>query len=102
GDEIICDENSHVFLYEGGGIAFNSGCQTRILKGDRGRLCREMIEPYINPDDVHKARTRLVSLENTANRGGGSCYSEEAIADISALCRSRGIALHLDGARIWN
>jgi threonine aldolase len=102
GDEIICDENSHVFLYEGGGIAFNSGCQTRTLKGDRGRLNKEMIEPYINPDDVHKPRTRLVSLENTANRGGGSCYSEDAIADISALCRTRGIALHLDGARIWN
>jgi len=68
GDEIICEENSHVYIYEGGGIAFNSGCQVKAIKGDRGRINNEQILACINPDDIHKARTALVCLENTSNR----------------------------------
>ena len=74
GDEVISDKVSHVYIYEGGGIAFNSGCQVKALDGDRGRITADQVRESINPNDVHKAKTSLVSLENTANRGGGSCY----------------------------
>src|SRR5689334_11646100 len=68
GDEVICDFLSHIYQYEGGGIAFNSGCSVRLLQGDRGRITAEQVLAAINPDDVHKPVSRLVSLENTANR----------------------------------
>ena len=102
GDEVICDKLSHVYIYEGGGIAFNSGCQVKALDGDRGRIYAENIEAAINPDDVHKARTSLVSLENTANRGGGSCYEFTDIQQIKNICLKNNLKLHLDGARLWN
>jgi threonine aldolase len=102
GDEVICDAMSHVYVYEGGGIAFNSGSQVKPLQGDRGRINAAQVAAAINPDDVHKARTRLVCLENTTNRGGGACYSLQEIAAIQAVCRQHGLALHLDGARLWN
>ena len=63
GDEVICDKVSHVYIYEGGGIAFNSGCQVKPIDGDRGRITAEQVINAINPDDPHKARTKLVSLE---------------------------------------
>jgi threonine aldolase len=75
GDEVICDVLSHIYLYEGGGIAANSGSSVRLLQGDRGRITASMVQESINPEDIHKPRTSLVSLENTANRGGGSCYN---------------------------
>ena len=102
GDEVICDKISHVYIYEGGGIAFNSGCQVKALEGDRGRITSIQVQEAINPDDVHKARTSLVSLENTANRGGGSCYSFDDIQQIKAVCVNNNLMLHLDGARLFN
>ncbi len=102
GQEVVCDKSSHVYIYEGGGIAFNSGCQVRALEGDRGRINAAQVVESINPDDVHKAPTRLVSLENTANRGGGSCYEWGAILGIREACNRHGLALHLDGARLYN
>lgn len=102
GDEVICEQNSHVYLYEGGGIAVNSLCQVKLLQGDRGRLTALQIAQSINPDDIHRPVSKLVSLENTANRGGGSCYEWQEIIAIHDLCRSRNLRLHLDGARIWN
>src|ERR1700743_645862 len=82
GDEVICEKSSHVYIYEGGGIAFNSGSQVRAVDGDRGRITAEQVSISINADDVHKARTSLVALENTSNRGGGSCYDLEEIKKI--------------------
>jgi len=102
GDEVICDKVSHVYIYEGGGIAFNSGCQVKALDGDRGRITAEQVIRTINPDDVHKARTSLVSLENTANRGGGSCYDFTEFQKIKEICLNNKLSLHLDGARLWN
>ena len=72
GDEVICDESSHIYQYEGGGIALNSGASVKLLYGDRGRINARQVEEAIQPDDVHRAHTRMVSLENTSNRGGGS------------------------------
>lgn len=102
GDEVICEAGSHVYFYEGGGIAKNAGAQVRLVQGDRGQITAEQIAPLINPDDVHRARTRLVSLENTCNRGGGSCYDLAEIAKIRTLCDAHGLGLHLDGARLMN
>lgn len=101
-DELIADQRSHVYRYEGGGIAFNSGVSARLLDGDRGRITVEMIAPEINLENVHYPRTSLVVLENTVNKGGGSCYSLKDIEPIAALCRDKKLKLHLDGARIFN
>src|SRR5919112_6072420 len=86
GDEVICDKVSHVYIYEGGGIAFNSGAQVKPIDGDRGRITAEQVLSAVNPDDIHRARTSLVSLENTANRGGGSCYEWSDIQQIKEVC----------------
>ena len=102
GDEVICEKMSHVFIYEGGGIAFNSGSQVKALEGDRGRINVEQVIESINPDDVHKAKTSLVSLENTSNRGGGSCYNFTDFQSIKEVCLKNKLGLHLDGARLWN
>lgn len=102
GDEVICDQFSHVYIFEGGGIASNSGCQVRPLVGDLGRITADQVAEAINPDDIHKARTRLVSLENTANRGGGSCYDFNEFQLIKDVCSKNKLSFHLDGARIWN
>ena len=102
GDEVICDESSHVYQYEGGGIAFNSGASVKLLYGDRGRITANQVLAAINPDDPHRAKTSLVSIENTSNRGGGSCYDLAEIKKIQALCKEKNLALHLDGARLWN
>jgi threonine aldolase len=103
GDEVICDELSHVYQYEGGGIAFNSGCSVRLLHGDSGRLNAGQIENAINnPYDVHKATSSLVSLENTCNRAGGSCYDFEEIKKIRKVCDAHQLKFHLDGARLFN
>jgi threonine aldolase len=102
GDEVICDKLSHVYIYEGGGIAFNSGCQVKPLDGNLGRINAAQVAEAINPDDVHKAKTQLVSLENTANRGGGSCYEMYDIQQIKQVCLENNLKLHLDGARLFN
>jgi threonine aldolase len=102
GDEVICDESSHVYQYEGGGIAFNSGASVKLLQGSFGRITSEQVAAVIQPDDAHRAHTSLVSLENTSNRGGGSCYDFDEIKKIQAVCKEKGLAFHLDGARLWN
>ena len=102
GDEVICDESSHVYQYEGGGIAFNSSASVKLLYGDRGRINATQVKAAINADDNHKANTSLVCLENTSNRGGGSCYDFNEIKKIKEVCIENHLALHLDGARLWN
>jgi len=102
GDEIICDATSHIYQYEGGGIAFNSGSSVRLINGDKGRITAEQVAENINPDDVHKAHSSLVSLENTSNRGGGSCYETGEIKNIRTVCDENDLKLHLDGARLFN
>src|ERR1700749_756461 len=101
-DELIADQTAHIYRYEGGGIAFNSGVSTRLLNGYRGIITAEMIEPEINAENIHYPHTSLVALENTVNKGGGSCYTLEQIKPIADLCRNKSLKLHLDGARIFN
>jgi threonine aldolase len=102
GDEVICDENSHVYRYEGGGIAFNSGASVKLFYGDRGRITAQQVKEAINPDDPHRPHTSLVCLENTSNRGGGSCYDFAEIKKINQVCIENKLSFHLDGARLWN
>lgn len=102
GGEVICHQESHIYKYEGGGIAKNSGASVRLLDGNRGRLFATDIEQYINPDDIHFPVTQLISLEDTANRGGGAVYDFSEIQKIGKLARANNLPLHLDGARLFN
>ena len=101
-DEIICDRTSHIYNYEVGGYAFHSGCSIRYLTGDRGIFTAEDVLRNINPEDVHKPITRLVSLENTSNRGGGKIYPVDVIQSIKKVCDEHQLMLHLDGSRLMN
>lgn len=102
GDEVICEKLSHIYQYEGGGIAFNAGASVRLIDGNRGRITADQVKENINPEDVHKPSTTLVSLENTGNRGGGSCYHFADIQAIKEVCLQNNLKLHLDGARLFN
>jgi len=102
GDEVICDNTAHVYNFEGGGIAFNSGCSVRLLNGDRGRFTAEDVLENINPDNIHNPHTQLVVVENTSNKGGGSIWDIAEIEKISSVCRNNGLKFHLDGARLFN
>lgn len=101
-DEVICDEYSHIYQYETGGYAFNSGISVNLLQGTNGKITAGQIEAAIKADYDWLPRTSLVVLENTCNKGGGSYYTLEEIQPIRDLCRARGLGLHLDGARLFN
>jgi threonine aldolase len=103
GDEVICNKLSHIYYYEGGGIAFNSGASVCLLDGDRGRINASDVMSHINdPLDVHRPLTRLVEIENTMNKGGGAVYDYNEIIEISKVCRENDLKFHLDGARLFN
>ena len=102
GDEVICHKLSHVYYYEGGGIAFNSGSSVCLLEGDHGRITAEDVEAHVNPDDIHRPVTRLVSVENTMNKGGGAIYDFNELKKIGGVCKLHGLGYHLDGARLFN
>lgn len=102
GQEVICEKLSHIYIYEAGGIAFNSNCQVKTIEGDRGRITADQVTEAINPEDIHRAPTALVSIENTANRGGGSCYEFAEIERIKSVCINNNLKFHLDGARLFN
>jgi threonine aldolase len=100
--EVICDQTAHIYNYEGGGIAFHSGASVSLVPGERGKMAPKQIEASIRPDNIHFPITRLVALENTVNKGGGTYYTLGEIAAISTLCKAHNLSLHLDGARVFN
>jgi threonine aldolase len=102
GDEVIVDGTGHSFLYESGGLAGISHVQANPLPGVRGLLTAEQIEAAIRPPWDHYARTSMVIVENTSNGGGGTLYELSQLAAIGDLAKRRGLAFHLDGARLWN
>jgi threonine aldolase len=102
GDEILCDTNCHIYNYEAGGPAILSSVMCRTIDGDCGIMDISQLEDKIRPDNEHLVRTRVVCLENTHNRGGGKVYPLEKIQAISSWARENGLAMHLDGARLWN
>ena len=101
-DEVICDEMSHIYQYEVGGYAFHSGIGVNLLKGENGILTGPMVEAAIKPRQDWLPKSTLVVIENTCNKGGGGIYPMENIRAIRAVCKKHGMALHLDGARIFN
>jgi len=102
GDEILVEANAHVYYYESGGPAALSGVMCRCLNGQRGIFGGAEIEAALRPPDQHFARTRLVCVENTHNRGGGKIWPLERIQEVAATARKHGLQLHLYGARLWN
>ncbi|MDY0281890.1 MAG: GntG family PLP-dependent aldolase [Salinivirgaceae bacterium] len=103
GSEVICHEESHIYLYEGGGIALNAQSSVRTLPGERGRIKAYQIADSINDlNDIHKPISRMVGIENTMNKGGGSIYDFREIVKIREACNQNNLILHLDGARLFN
>jgi len=103
GDQVICDKYSHVFNYEGGGGAFNSGVSFKLINGNRGMFNSNQLLESINPKEFyHSPLSSLVTIENTTNKGGGACWDMNEIKNIKKICKENNLGLHLDGARIWN
>src|SRR6202165_698186 len=102
GDELLCDASAHIYQYEAGGPAVLSGVMCRTIEGDYGVMDLSQLEDKIRPNNDHYVRTRLVCLENTHNRGGGRIYPIEKIQAISEWAWKHHLAMHLDGARLWN
>jgi threonine aldolase len=102
GSEVICDARSHIYLYEGGGIAFNSGASVKLIGSERGLYTAKDVVEAINKDDVHFPNSSLVCIENTMNKGGGACWDWEELMKIKSVCVQNNIPFHLDGARIFN
>ncbi|TLS38261.1 low-specificity L-threonine aldolase [Pseudalkalibacillus caeni] len=102
GNEIILEEESHVFYYEGAGISALAGVQPRTVKGKRGNMTVEAIKAAIRPVDIHMPKTGLIILENTHNRAGGAVYPLEDMKNIYQLAQEKGIPVHIDGARLFN
>jgi len=101
-DELICDVDSHVYQYETGGYAFNSGVAVNLIHGQNGKISADQIEKVIKAGYDWQPISKLVVIENTCNKGGGSYYTLDEIAPIAQLCKAKGLRLHLDGARIFN
>ncbi len=102
GDELLCEAGCHLYNYEQSGYAQICGVAARTIEGRYGVLRPEQFEGMVRPGDAHYPRTRLVSLENTHNRGGGSVQPYEYVEAIVAWARGQGLRTHLDGARLWN
>ena len=102
-DQIICDKWAHIHLYEGGGASFNSGVNFNLIDGNRGMITAEQVRDGINdPEFYHAPLSKMVSIENTTNKGGGACYEMEDLVKIKQVCVANNLKLHLDGARLWN
>lgn len=102
GDEIICDEGSHIFNYEVATAAAFSGLLFHVIRGKQGIFTAEEVAPLIRGEELHSPRTRIVEIENTHNRAGGTVFPLENIKQLRRLADQRGLVMHLDGARIWN
>ncbi|MEI6287517.1 MAG: low-specificity L-threonine aldolase [Bacillota bacterium] len=102
GDEVVCDKDAHVFYYENAGAAALAGCQLRPLDHIDGRIAPEDFSNAIRAVDVHMPRTSLLWLENTHNRGGGTCYTPNQVEELATIAKKNNIMVHCDGARIFN
>lgn len=102
-EQLICDKWAHVYNYEGGGAAFNSGVSCKLIDGHRGMFTAEQVAASVNnPEDYHQALTSLVAVENTTNKGGGACWDIEELKRVKKVCQEHNLSYHLDGARLFN
>jgi threonine aldolase len=102
GEQVICDKYAHIYNYEAGGVAFNSGASCKLIDGHRGMFTAKQVVEAINPSDFYYSQTSLVEVENTTNKGGGACWDFEEIQCIRTICDNHNLGYHLDGARLWN
>lgn len=102
GDEVIVEADSHIFYYEGGAMSALAGVQTRALTGVRGALQAKDVEKAIRARDIHFPRTKLICMENTHNRAGGAVITPEQMRSVYEVAQKKGVAVHLDGARLFN
>ena len=103
GDKLFCDKWSHVYNYEGGGAAFNSGVSCKLIDGNRGMFTAEQLKvASAGRADIHVPYSRLVCVENTTNKGGGACWDFEELKKIRQVCLDQNLDYHLDGARLFN
>jgi threonine aldolase len=103
GDKLICDKYAHVYNYEGGGAAFNSGVTCQLIDGQRGMFtAAQLQESVIGRADIHVPYSRLVCIENTTNKGGGACWDFSELEKIQKIAKENNLAFHLDGARLFN
>jgi threonine aldolase len=102
GDEVVIEANSHSVHYEGGGVAGLWGVQIHPLASARGVLTEAQVQAAVRPADDHAPRTRMLVLENTHNRGGGAVWPLATFRSVVGVARERALAVHLDGARLWN
>ena len=102
GDEVICHENSHVYNYEGGGIARNALASSRLVFSESATMKASDVESLIREEADWLAHTSLIVAEDTSNRGGGKCYDFNDLKAISELAKAKSLAFHLDGARAFN
>src|SRR5712671_2683798 len=102
GDEVICEERSHVNLYELASMSAIAGCMPRVARGEDGILTWAEVEAVIRPKIYYDSQTALVCLENTHNMAGGTLYTAAQIIDICNHAHAIGLKVHLDGARIFN
>lgn len=102
GDEIIADHNAHPVIAEGGGPAAISGALVRGIVGERGVFTADQVREAIRPPLRLSPRSRVVSVENTSNYGGGRCWPLETVREVVAAGREHGLAAHMDGARLLN
>jgi len=102
GDEVLCGTDCHIINYEVAAPAVLSGLLVHPLPDDKGILSARTIEENIRPLNIHCPRTKIVALENTHNRAGGTIYPLETIAEIETVAHRHGLWMHLDGARLWN
>ncbi|MDU4960634.1 MAG: low-specificity L-threonine aldolase [Sporomusaceae bacterium] len=102
GDEVICEAGAHIYWSEAGGLATLAGVQPRPITAVRGILTAADLAAAIRSQDLHQPGTSLICLENSHNRAGGTCYPLAVLTDIHTLARNRQIAVHMDGARLFN
>jgi threonine aldolase len=102
GDEVIMEQDAHMFNYETAAPAVMSSVQVKTIPGIRGVLRTEDLPQYIRPALYYMPKTKVICLENTHNRAGGTIYPLDEIKKMSSFCREKDILFHLDGARLWN
>lgn len=102
GNEILLEEDSHIFYYEGGAVSAFAGVQTRTIKGQRGAMDSKLVEAAIRGEDIHVPETGLICLENTHNRAGGAIVPIDNMESIYNVASNYNVPIHLDGARLFN
>jgi threonine aldolase len=102
GDEVLIEETGHIFNYESTAVAHLSSVLLKPIRGDKGKLSAELLKDTIRGDQEWEPRTKVIAIENSTNKGGGCCYSKQELSNIHEFAAVHNLAVHLDGARLWN